>query len=334
MKQDKQPTIKIPIKDFAKKIICDGHLYISTKEGRRFYVMKPGILLDQAFIKKHATAGTVFDFEPVTNQEVYQKFCSLFRELRYLQFEKDLRQKTLEIIQYFHEVYRGENHLLTFSMAAYQEFCHLPKTVIERMHETDSYLFRKSMYSASLAIIIAMSNDFYHFMMLRDFYSLTMCLDYGLCEANYSYFVAQACNQESRRPGSGQAVLLEEHASELEIKNFFDHPRKSYDFMKSTPDILAHPELAEILLYQHELADGSGFPRGIPKGQVSSWEAVVLLADAMVEIQDKYEFETQVVNYLVNFKNEKMGDLPVNRVFQKLCAGLQHFEKIMKENAG
>lgn len=327
MKQQVPTFLKIPIKDFAKKIICDGHVYISNADGRKFYVMKPGILLDSAFVKKHALANSVFDFEPVTNEKVLNKFAQLFRELRYLQFEKDLRMKGLEIITYFHEVYRAQEHLLTFAMAAFQEFSHLPKEVVEKMHETDAHLFRKAMYSASLSIIIALSNDFYHFMMLRDFYTLTMYLDYGLCEANYSYFVALACNQENRHPGSGSKLLVEEHASEFEKDNFFNHPRKSYDFFKG-PDVLAHRELSEVALYQHELSDGTGFPRGIPKGQVSSWEAVVILADAMIEIQDKYDFENNVIEYLVNFQNKKMSELPVSRVFQKMCLAFQHLEKL------
>ena len=164
---------------------------------------------------------------------------------------------------------------------------------------------------------------------LIDFYTLTLCLDFGLCESNYSYYVAQACNQENRRPGSGQALLIDEKASELEIKNFFEHPRKSYEFFKS-PDVLAHPELAEVALYQHELAEGNGFPRGLAKGQVSSWEAIVILGDSMVEIQDKYEFETNIVQYIVNFRNEKMNDLPVAKVYQKLSQSLQHLEKLME----
>lgn len=328
MKPDPQNSIKIPIKDFAKKIICDGHLYISSKEGRKFYVMKPGILLDNGFVKKHALTNTVFDFQSVINQEVLDKFASLFRELRYLQFEKDLRMKSLEILEYFHKTYSGEEHLLSLALAAYQEFCHLPKDVINLMHETDMHLFRKSIYAGALAIIIALSNDFYHFMMIRDFYNLTLSLDLGLCEANYSYYVAQACNQENRKPGTGQTYLIAQHASEMEIKIFFNHPKKTYEFLKSHPDVLAHPELAEVALYQHELSEGNGFPRGLPKGQVSSWEAIVILADSMVEIEDHYDFETSVVKYLSGFQNDKLGDIPVSKVYRKLCQGFQHFDQL------
>ena len=79
-----------------------------------------------------------------------------------------------------------------------------------------------------------------------------------------------------------------------------------------------YPELAETILYQHELSNGSGFPRGIPKSQVSNWEAVTILSDSMVEIIKAYNFETSVVDYINNFKNSKVTDLPIARVYKKL----------------
>src|SRR5665648_509495 len=109
MKQLQHNLIKLPVKDLAKKIICDGHLFISVGE-RKFYLMKPGILLDPAFIKKYAVTNQIFDFEIVTTNEIKDKFKSLFKELKYLQFEKDLKIKCQEIVEYFHETYSGEEH--------------------------------------------------------------------------------------------------------------------------------------------------------------------------------------------------------------------------------
>ena len=97
--------------------------------------------------------------------------------------------------------------------------------------------------------------------------------------------------------------------------------------------MLAYPELMEIVLYQHELSDGHGFPRGIPKGQVSSWEAIVMLASSLVDISDEYAFEQDVINYLFSFQNQKLKDIPVQRVYQKLCMGLGDIFK-MKESVG
>jgi hypothetical protein len=155
----------------------------------------------------------------------------------------------------------------------------------------------------------------------------------GLCDSRYSYFVAEACNRENQRPGSGKEWLKNEGASPLEIDVFLKHPERSYDYFKNHETLLAYPELKEIALYQHELSQGNGFPRGIPKGQVSSWEAVVILASSLVEIKDEFHFETDVLNYIFNFQNQKMEELPVQRVYKKLCMSLGESVKV-KESAG
>lgn len=317
---------KLPIKDLAKKIICDGHLYLPATDHRRFYVMQPGMLIDEDFIRKHALQNTVFDFLPVTNPDIRKKFQTLFKELKYSQFEKDQRSKSVEILKEFHHVFSGEEHFLSFALAAYDEFCLLPAEAQKKMHSMDLNLFRKSLYSAAFALVTAISSDFYNYMILRDFFNLSFSLDIGLCDIHYSYYVAKACNQENQFPGTGAEWMKAEKASEQEIKVFLSHPQKSYDFMKSL-SILSFPELSEIILYQHELSNGQGFPRGITKGQVSSWEAVVLLASSMVEIEDTFKFETRVTEFLTTFQSTKLAELPVARAHNKLCHAFRFFEE-------
>ena len=319
MNQPNDKMIALPIKDFAKKIICDGHLYLKSKEGRRFYLLKPGLLIDEAFVKKFALTQTVFDFEPVTNQVVIGRFSQLFKDLKYLQFEKDLREKTQEIVAAFKEVYSKDEHFLNFALACFNEFCVIPKEDLSRLHETDIHLFRKSLYAAAFSVIIGFGNDFYHYAMIKDFYNISMGLDLGLCERSYSYFVAEACNFENQNPGEGKKWIVDQGATAQEQIVFLQHPLKSYEFFKKNNQILSYPELAEIVLYQHELSSGSGFPRGIPKAQVSSWEAVVVLASSMVDISADYNFEKNVLNFIFDFKNEKMKEIPVQRVYKKVC---------------
>ncbi len=325
--------IQLPIKDFAKKIICDGHLYLRTKEGRRFYLMKPGILIDQSFIKKHATNQSVFEYVPVIDDVKISQFQTLLKELKYLQFEKDLRLKTVDVISFFKGVYELDSHFLNFALACFFEFNAIAEEDLRRLHEADIHLFRKSLYSAAFAVIIGFANDFYHYPMIKDFYNLTLGLDLGLCEPNYSYFVAEACNKENQMPGGGKQWMKNEGATDLELEVFLSHPQKSYDFFKKQKALLAYPELAEIALYQHELTNGKGFPRGISKSQVSGWEAVVILASSMVEIRDEYEFECNVLNFILSFENQKIVEIPVQRVYQKLSIALNGFLSI-KENAG
>lgn len=330
MKQMGTNIIQLPVRDFAKKQICDGHVFLVTKDGRKFYLMKPGVFVDPAFVKKHASNNTVFDFFPVTNDEIQKQFAFILKELCYLQYEKDMRLKAFEIVRFFEKMFSNDAHFLNFVLACHEVFCALPAQVMEKLHETDLYLFRKSLYSAAFSVIIGLANDFYHPLLLKDFFNLAFLLDYGLCDSDYSYYVSEACNHENQKPGSGKEWLFQQRASESEMKVFLGHPEKGYQFLKENRDVLSHPELAEICLYQHELSNGSGFPRGVTKGLVSSWESVVILADALVEIRPDYDFETRVVDYLLNFKGEKLGDLPVGKVYRKLCEGINHM-KALKE---
>ncbi len=333
MKPDNEKLTVLPIKDFAKKIICDGHIYLRTKEGRKFYLMKPGILIDESFIKKHAMTQSVFDYHQVTNPIAMSQFRQLFKELRYLQFEKDLRNKTAEIVIFFKSSFENQIHFLSFAQACFEEFNAIGSEDVKRMHETDLHLFRKSLYSAAFAVIIGLTNDFYHYAMIKDFYNLTLGLDIGLCEEHYSYFVAQACNHENTTPGSGLAWMTQEGATELETGVFLKHPEISYKYFENHGELLAFPELSEVALYQHELSEGNGFPRGIPKGQVSSWEAVVILASSMVEIAEDYNFENDVMNFIFSFESQKKNQIPVQRVYKKLLLSLGNILKI-KETTG
>lgn len=320
---ENQLLTKLPVKDLAKKNICEGHLFLSLGE-RKFYLMKPGVFIDRNFIKKYAVKDTVFDFESVVNLKVKENFQILFKELRYLQFEKDLRIKCNDILRYFQECFSSNEHILSFALACHEEFCQLPLDDQSRMHETDMHLYRKALYSSAFSIITGMANDYYHFTMLRDFYNITFALDIGLCDPNYSYYVAEACNEENKKPGAGKEYLETQRASELEKGVFHAHPEKGYSYLKGL-SLLAYPELCEIALYQHELANGQGFPRGIKKGQVSSWEAIVLFSDALVEISPEYSFEKEVLKYLLTFQNQKLEELPVGKVFKKVVRAFPEF---------
>jgi hypothetical protein len=326
MKEENRKLLKLPVKDFAKKIICDGHLYMTVGH-REFHLMNPGVFIDASFIKKHAVNNNVFDYDCVVSFQVKEKFKTYFKELRSLKYEKDLRKKCTQIIKYFAEVFLDDTHFLSFVLACHEEFCLMPLDHQAKMHETDTHLYRKALYSSAFSIIVAMTNDFYHYLMLKDFFNLTFSLDYGLCEDSYSYSISEACNIENKKPGSGKLYLDQQMVSASEKEVFFAHPEKSYQYMNKK-SCLSFPELSEAILYQHELSDGTGFPRGILKGQVSSWEAVVILSDSLVDILPNYHFECDVIKYLMNFQNSKLKELPVNRIYKKLCMGLDFVKSI------
>jgi hypothetical protein len=325
MKEKELATEKLLIKDLAQRKICEGHLYLLGK--RKFYIVRPGILLDPEFIKRHALNEYHYELRSVVNSEVKETFRSMFQDLRLLEYEKELRLKCAEILNYFYRVHSSGEHFLSFALACYEEFCQVPYQYQVDIHETDMLLFRKSFYSGAFSIITGMANSFHNFPLLRDFYNITFSIDIGLVGPGYSSFIAEACNVENRTPGKGRGYLVEQFATELEQDIFFQHPKRSYKLMKAMK-ILTFPELAECILYQHELSFGNGFPRGIRKGQVSSSEAVIIFSDSLVEICTEYNFETNVIEFLMGFKTDKLEELPVQRVYTKLIQTLKYVSEL------
>ncbi len=324
MEKNNSNIAKLLLKDLAQKKICDGHLYLSGT--RKFYLMRPGILLDPAFLKKQALTNNKYELELVISSEAKNSFREMFHHLRHLELEKDLRLKCAEVLTYFNHVHLEGEHFLSFALACYEEFCQLPFQFQVDLHETDMLLFRKALYSGAFAVITGMANNFYHYLMLKDLYNITFSLDLGLVGHGYSYFVAEACNVENQDPGKGREHLNKKGASQLEKKTFFEHPEKSYQLLRSL-ELLTYPELTECILYQHEISSGDGFPRGIKKGLVSSSEAVIIFADSLVKISAEYSFEKNVIKFLRTFNNQKLEELPVRRVYTKLLQTLNHVSR-------
>lgn len=307
---------KIHVKEMSKKSVCDGYLYYVSGT-KKILLLKPGSLISQSFLQKHGMAGTTFEISQLGDENIIQLFSRLFKELRYLHFEKDLQAKAQEILDHFFDTFSQDKHFFSFALSCYEEFCAQKELQSIRLNETDVNLFIKSFYSSSLSILFALSNGVFHYPMVKDIYNLSFCLDIGLCQKNYSFYVSQACNFENKFPGTGISWMKEQSASSEEIDVFFKHPVNSYKFFQEN-SILNFPELAQTVLYQHELANGEGFPKGINHSQISGIESILILADAMVEIKDEDHFEKGILEHIRNFENKKLNILPVKRVLNQL----------------
>lgn len=324
--------MKISIKELAKFSICPGHLYLQTSSERQFYLMKPGMYIDKNFLNKHLNLQTEFELNPIISVQIQDEFFRLLKEFNYLHFEMDIRKKCRELIIYFSKIFTSESHFLNFAIPCFQHFNNLHPAYLQVMSDVDVYLLRKAIYSAAFSVLISFCNGIYHPLMVKDIYNLTLSLDVGLCRKNYSYFVAQACNEENKNPGNGMKWLQQEKATPEEIDIFLSHPNESYKLYEQGKIKLLHRELAQIILYQHELSNGKGFPRGIKKGLVSSWESVVILADSLVGIEKEFDFENRVIEFLYQFESKKLKNLPLNKIYQRLCHSLKGLENEVQED--
>lgn len=321
-------TETITINDLAKKVICDGYLYINGVS-KKFTLLKPGIFIDADFIKKYAVKNQKFEFESVIDRTEIDQFKILFSTLRKMNFEKHVRNQCKEILNSFFKYYSSDQHFLNWALACYEHFCSVSLDIQNRIHESDIYLYRKSLYSAGFSVLICLCNDFYHYKMISDLYNLTFLVDVGLCGKDFSYNVAEACNQESRIPGSGRFYLHQQNVSEVEQDLFYDHPELSYKMIKDLK-LLYYPELAECVLYQHELADGTGFPRGVTRSEVSRWEAVVMLSNSLIDISSSYEWEMSPLEFIKTFNIHKCHDVAVGAVFNNLRSTFQSINSFLE----
>lgn len=312
----------IGIRELSKKILCDGVVYLHVG-GKNIFLMSSGTFIDDSFVKKHAAQNSKFALEQEINHEIKSEFKKLFRELKYTRFEKDLRLKCLEIVDTFYKVYNDKNHFISFAMAVYEEFCSVPREEQRALHEADVNLFRKSFYSSAFSVLIAIASDFFHYLILKDLYNVTFMLDIGLAGENYTYHISEACNRENRFPGEGIRYLESERASLGEKKLFLNHPLKGAEKVDEL-GILSFPKLSQIILFQHELSSGEGFPRGIKKGQLSIWDSIVILADSLVEISSDHDFEKNVISYLYSLEESRTYDLPVSKVLKNLMRVFGH----------
>jgi hypothetical protein len=83
--------------------------------------------------------------------------------------------------------------------------------------------------------------------------------------------------------------------------------------------------LKKTILFQHEIANGMGFPNGVHHSQITSVESILILADALVEIKDDDHFPIGVVEHIKKFESKKIEILQVKRLFNKF---------LMKEKEG
>ena len=317
---------KIHVKEMSKKSICDGFLYY-VSGSKKILLLKPGSLISQSFLHKHAMAGTTFEITHISDENLIKHFSGLFKELKYLHFEKDLQAKAEEIVEQFFEAFSQNKHFFSFAFACYEEFCAQKEMQSVRLNETDVNLFIKSFYSASLSILFALSNGIFHYPMVKDIYNLSFCLDIGLCHKNYSFYVSQACNVENKSPGTGLTWMKNHSASLEEVEVFFNHPNNTFKFFQEN-SILNFPELAQTVLYQHELANGEGFPKGVNHSQISGVESILILADAMVEIKDEDHFEKGILDHFEHFESKKLMILPVKRVLNQLMKKRKNYHKL------
>lgn len=212
--------------------------------------------------------------------------------------------------------------LLDWSFACYNYLRPDEATELELLNGHE-ILHRRGLHVAGLAVIFAMGCGYSDPLFLRELYQTAWLLDIGLLKTDFSYWTAMACQAEKAQPGAGVALLKKAGASELEVKVFLEHPNESHRIALERFEKKFHNVgLLDAIARHHELADGKGFPRGIPPAALSDWESILVLADQMVDYRDEVlkQYATDGLRLVWQpFRQLPLRNLPIQRVLRKVA---------------
>ncbi len=316
---------------FWEQVLTPGRLLLQMGP-KLLPLLEAGQVIDQKFLAKYKNSKLIV--ESAIDEELYLHLKFLFSDLKTKKFEKDQRELAKKILG---SVLTGwkkkDSHLLTFALACFECLNTLPAEELTKIDSTDIRLFKKALYSSALSVITAMSNDYFEFNLIKDLYQVTFVLDVGLCDSNYSYHIAGAVDEESKKAGSGLIYLDKVHASTQEKNLFLKHPEKSHDLIESYQFSMTYPELCQIVLYQHETTSGTGFPRGVTKREISTWDAVCLYADGIVMMSSIEDLEKNTLDYILKKSIEKQNLLPIKKVFTRLKETISYFDNYQMEES-
>lgn len=314
---------------FWDQTICSGRLFLQMGP-KRLSLLEAGQVIDKNYLEKYKNSDLYL--ESVVNEVQLTEYKNLFTQLKSKKFEKEQREIAKLIVEsVLKEWHDPSAHILTFAKACFESLNFIPMSELLKIDGTDLRLFKKSLYASALSVIIGISNDYFEFNLLKDLYQITFILDFGLCESSYSYHMANAVEAESIKPGAGLEYLEQSKASTKEKELFLKHPEKSHDLIESLSFHMTYPELMEIVLYQHETISGTGFPRGITKREVSTWDAVCLYADGIVSMSALEKLETHTIDYLLDKSYEKQEALPIKKVFARFKETMSYFDNYQLE---
>lgn len=301
---------------FEANTICQHFVYFKTSS-QRILLSNPGTWIDQKLFTKIEKIKDKIEVMTVTDHELVHSFTSLLQNHVKCELENEWLHSKEEILVLFNRMLVEGKAFLNWSIACYEVFNRVESNVLNELHETDVNLFRKSHFSAAVAIWLSLANGLYDSDFLEDIYHIAFFQDAGLIDSSYSYYIAEALDQESLSPGQGIKYLLNQKASEAEIKLYIDHPFASYEFIKRL-DLLNNSDLANTVLLGHELSNGEGFPFGYTEAVLANWERIIILADHLVKYNSSVDFN--LFKELEIIRSLKLTVLPVKKVFARALA--------------
>ena len=95
---------------------------------------------------------------------------------------------------------------------------------------------------------------------------------------------------------------IESTLSSKDKKNYYAHPQNSKDILLTFKEI--PPDIDKILLEQHEMPDGSGFPRQMNANQLGPLSCVFILSGILARVVLTEKSNFKIENFITKYESE------------------------------
>ena len=311
-------------KELASWKLAPGDIYYQTPATEKLLLLKRcGDLLEESWVTKMRN-NSGLRFRDLVHLKRVAEISSQWEQWKTIEDPAEFEKAGLRLC----DVIRGGLHseggitLLDWAFVCHQQF--KPDEELQlNMLAKHEVLHRRGLYVSALSVLFAIACGYSDSKFLQELYQTAWLLDSGLLHDDFSYWIAVACQAEKQRPGSGLEFLKHKKASHSEIELFLQHPVLGHSMaMQRFEKKFQNPGLLNIILHHHELADGRGFPHGIPMAAMSDWESILVMADQMIDYREeviKGYAEQGLRECWQVLRRLPLRNLPIQRVLSKIA---------------
>lgn len=314
---------KIELTEIKTETISHAHYFHMLSDTRAILILRAGDFVEPSFITKYLEKGmnSLHQLSIINKEDllIYKQKWSQLKVAKTQILQMKVRDELIKKVSndFWHS---NEKSFLSFVIAAYEEFYQFEPLVLENFQEKSMIMYTRTLLTSSIATLVSLCNGIVDYKFIKDMYNTTFLLDYGMIAYdNFSYVMAQACEAERNRPGSGPDYLVNLKRSEREINLFKNHPELSYNIARDFEKDFTYPEVLDLILLHHEKCDGSGFPKGYSYSGISDTATLLMFCDYMIPFEEHIfsvgDGQRILYDYFKNLSsNESKYLLPINKV--------------------
>lgn len=322
---NKEQLVNLPLDELHENSISRHHIFHLLSNGRRCVLLvRAGEIIKKEFLDKYKSkGGEFFSVLTVAHEEDIGQYKLLWQELQNAKTQK----KQLEIREKIYHKFlkdnleKSEKSLLPFIISCFEQMYHLPMEFVLNYQDISHLLFTRGLLLGSFSLLTVMGQGICDYEFLKDFFHITLFMDYGLIENGIlNYMMCMASEAERMNAGHGLRLLYEKKRPQTESEKFKNHPTKSFEKINTFKELFTYPEIIQFIKYHHEKVDGTGFPNGYYYSSLGETETILHFCDNFIpfeehifNLNDGEIFFTSYFESLALIK--KNGVLPLGRTY-------------------